>query len=420
MGKTIAEKILGRHAGKDAAAGEIVVADVDFMMSHDGNRPLSIQVFQDEMGGKKLFDPARFALVIDHAPSSPTPIVANLHKLIRAFAREHGCLLYEAGDGICHQLIPERGHVLPGELVIGTDSHTCTYGALNAFATGVGSSDMAAALISGKLWFKVPETIRFVLNGRLPKGVYSKDLMLHLVGKVTADGATYRAVEFVGEAISALSVDARLTISNMVVEMGAKVGLMEADEKTLAWLQGRTSRAFEPVFSDPDAHFEKVLEFDVSRLEPQIAKPHQVDNVVPVGEVLGTPIQRANLVACTNSRLEDLEIAASILRGRRVHRDVQMYVVPASRRIQWEAMRRGVLQTFLEAGAIMGVPGCDACSGGSCFGVAADGENVITTANRNFKGRVANPEAFIYLASPATVAASALEGRIADCRNYLE
>jgi 3-isopropylmalate/(R)-2-methylmalate dehydratase large subunit len=315
--------------------------------------------------------------------------------------------------------MPERGHVLPGELVIATDSHTCTYGALNAFATGVGSSDGAAALISGKLWFKVPETIRFVLKGHLPSGVYSKDLILYLIGSVTADGTTYKAAEFVGEAISALSVDSRLTISNMAVEMGAKVGLMEVDEKTLAWLKGRATRPFEPVFSDADADFASVLEYDVSKLTPQVAMPHQVDKVVPVEKALGIPIQQANIVACTNSRLEDLEIAASILSGRRIHSGVRLYVVPASRPIQIEALRRGIMQTILEAGGVMGVPGCEGCSGGSNFAVAADGDHVITTANRNFRGRVANPEAFLYLASPATVAASALEGRIADCRKYM-
>ncbi|MFZ4438557.1 MAG: 3-isopropylmalate dehydratase large subunit [Syntrophales bacterium] len=418
MGKTIAEKILGKHAGRETTAGEIVMADLDFIMSVDGNRPLSIQVFK-EMGGKNLFDPKKFALVIDHAPSSPTATVANTLKLVRQFAHEQGCILYEAGEGSCHQLLPERGHVLPGNLVIGTDSHTCTYGALNVFSTGVGVSDAAAAMISGKLWFKVPETLRFVLKGRLPAGVYAKDLILHLIGNVTADGATYKAAEYMGEAISALSMDGRLTISNMAVEMGAKAGLMEADEKTLAWLKDRTSRPFEPVVSDPDAKFADVLEYDVSKLTPQIALPHRVDNVVPVEEALGKPIQQANIVACTNSRLEDLEIAASILSGRRVHPGVRLYVVPASRPVQMEALRRGFLQTLLEAGAIMGIPGCDACSGGSHFGVAADGDHVITTANRNFRGRVANPEAFIYLASPATVAASAVEGKIADCRKYM-
>jgi len=418
MGKTMAEKILGRHARREVSAGEIVVADIDFLMSHDGNRPLSIQVFSD-MWGKKLFDPKRFIFAIDHAPSSPTQVVANLHKQIRAFVREQGCLFYEAGEGSCHQLMVERGHALPGELVIGTDSHTTTYGAINCFSTGVGASDLAAAMISGKLWFKVPETIRFILNGRIPKGVYSKDLMLHMIGAITVDGATYKAAEYVGEAIRELSVDARLTISNMAVEMGAKAGLMEADEKTLAWLENRATRPFEPAFSDPDATFANVLEFDVSKLGPQIAKPHQVDNVVPVEEVLGTPIQQANLVACTNSRLEDLEAAASILAGKRVHPDVTMYVTPASNRVQMEALRKGILQSLMEAGAIVGVPGCGGCSGGANFAIAADGNNVITTANRNFRGRVANPEAFLFLASPATVAASALEGRIADCRKYL-
>lgn len=418
MGKTIAEKILGKHAGREVEAGEIVIADIDFMMSHDGNRPLSIEVFE-EMAGKKLFYPERFALVIDHAPTAPTPIYANAHRHMREFARAQGCLLYEAGEGVCHQLIPERGHALPGDLVIGTDSHTVTYGAVNCFSTGVGSSDMAAALIAGKMWFKVPETIRFVVNGRLPRGVYSKDLMLRLIDGVSVDGATYKSAEYVGEAISALSMEARFTISNMAVEMGAKAGLMEADGTTLDWLKGRTDRPFTPVVSDSDAKFAQVLEFDVSELQPQVAVPPRVDNVEPVEEVLGTPIQQANIVACTNSRLEDLEVAASILAGKHVHPDVQFYVVPASGRIQREAMRRGIIATLLDAGAILGTPGCGACSGSSCFGVPADGANVITTANRNFKGRTANPESFLYLGSPATVAASALEGKIADCRKYL-
>lgn len=418
MGKTIAEKILGKHAGREVSAGEIVIADLDFLMSHDANRPLSIQVF-DEMGGKKLFDPKKFALIIDHYPTAPTPVSANTNKMMREFARKHGCYLYESGDGSCHQLVPERGHALPGDLVIGTDSHTCTYGAINCFSSGVGSSDLAAALISGKLWFKVPETIRFVLNGRLPKGVYAKDLILYMIGDVTADGATYKAAEYVGEAISALSVDARFTISNMAVEMGAKAGLMEADEKTLDWLKGRSTRSYEPVFSDPDANFFKVLEYDVTKIGPQVAKPHQVDKVVPVEEVLGTPIQQANIVACTNSRLEDLEVTAAILEGRRVHPDVRLYVVPASRWVHLEAIKKGIVETIVLAGGIVGTPSCAACSGGSCFGVPADGDNVITTANRNFRGRTANPEAFIYLASPATVAASALEGKITDPRKYL-
>lgn len=419
MGKTMAEKILGKHAGKEVLAGEIVIADLDFLMSHDANRPLTIQVFE-EMGGKKPFDPKKFALVIDHAPTVPTVVASNAHKMMRAFAREYGCHLYEPGQGSCHQVLPEQGHALPGELVIGSDSHTCTYGAINCFSSGVGSSDLAAGLISGKLWFKVPETIRFVLNGQLPKGVYSKDLILYLIGDVTANGATYQAAEYVGEAISALSIDARFTISNMAVEMGAKAGLMEVDEKTLTWLKGRAKRPFEPVASDPDALFADVREYDVSKIGPQIAKPHQVDNVVPVEELLGTPIQQANIVACTNSRLEDLEITARILSGRQIHRDVQLYVSPASKETQMEAMRLGYIQAIMEAGGVIGVPGCGGCSGGSAFAVPADGANVITTANRNFKGRTSNPAAFLYLASPATAAASALEGKIADPRKYLE
>lgn len=303
--------------------------------------------------------------------------------------------------------------------MIGTDSHTCTYGALNAFATGVGTSDAAAALISGKLWFKVPETIRFILNGRLPRGVYAKDLILHLIGRMTANGATYKAVEFVGEAIRELSMDGRLTISNMAVEMGAKVGLMEADDTTVAWVRARTDLHFEPVFSDPDATFADIREHDVSKLTPQVALPHEVDKVVPIEEAVGIPVHQANIVGCTNSRLEDLEIAASILAGRRIHPDVKLFVVPASKNVQLEAIRRGIFQTIVEAEGVVGVPGCGGCSGGSNFAVPADGCNVITTANRNFKGRVGNPAVFLYLASPATVAASALEGKIVDCRKYV-
>ena len=327
--------------------------------------------------------------------------------------------MYDIGEGVCHQLVPEKGHVGPGSLVIGADSHTCTYGALNAFATGVGSTDLAAALISGKMWFKVPESIRFVCRGRLPAGVYSKDLILYLIGQVTADGATYMAAEYTGEAIAALSVDARFTIANMAIEMGAKAGLMEADDKVWDWVRehrvpsGRGS--FEAVSPDPEAVYARVLEYDVSGLEPQVAKPHQVDNVAPVGEVAGIAIQQAVLGTCTNGRLEDLRIAAGILKGRRVHPEVRFIVAPASRRIFLEAMDEGIIQELVRSGAAVVTPGCGPCVG-THNGIPADGENVISTANRNFKGRMGNSNAFIYLASPATVAASALAGAIADPR----
>jgi len=416
LGKTIAEKILSTHSGQDARAGDTVVAELDHVMGQDGTSPLTIDVFR-KMGGRTVAYPERVSLVIDHSAPSPNEGVSSLHKLMRDFAREQGVRLYDIGSGVCHQLIPEQGHVFPGALVVGADSHSCTYGALNAFSTGVGSTDMAAALISGKMWFRVPETIRLLINGTLQPGVFSKDLILHLVGDMTADGATYCAVEFAGEAIQALSIEARFTITNMAIEMGAKAGLMEADEKTLRWVNERYHGPCQPVSPDPDAEYREVREYDASRLEPQVAVPHRVDRVVPVGEVEGTPIQQAVIGTCTNGRLEDLRVAARILKGKKVNPDVRLIVAPASRRVLLDAIADGTLTTIIEAGGAVVTPGCGPCVG-THNGVPSNGENVISTANRNFKGRMANSNAFIFLASPATVAASALEGKIVDPRKY--
>ncbi len=418
LGQTIAEKILSAHSGQEAYAHDIVVARVDFIMGQDGTSPLAIRSFE-EMGGRRVFDPERVAFVIDHSAPSPSEGVSNLHQLMRRFAREQGIHLYDIGEGVCHQVVPESGRVGPGSLVIGADSHTCTYGALNALATGVGSTDLAAAMISGQMWFKVPETFRIVCRGTLPPGVYAKDLILYLIGQLTADGATYMAVEFAGEAIAQLSMEGRFTVANMAVEMGAKAGLMEADDKTLAWLARHTRRQFVPVRPDEDARYARVAEYDVSRLSPQVACPHRVDNVRPVEEVAGTPVQQAVIGTCTNGRLEDLRVAARILAGRRVHRDVRLVVAPASRQVYLEAMREGIIQALVESGAAVVTPGCGPCVG-THNGIPADGENVISTANRNFKGRMGNNKAFIYLASPATVAASALTGKITDPRHFLE
>lgn len=417
MGQTIIEKILSSHSDREARANEIVVAKVDYVMGQDGTSPLAIRAFQD-MGGHEVFDREKVAFVIDHSSPSPNEGVSALHKLMREFAREKGFHLYDIGEGVCHQLLPESGEVGPGSLVIGADSHTCTYGALNAFSTGVGSTDLAGGLISGRMWFKVPETIKFVCNGVLPPGVYAKDLILYLIGDVTADGATYMAAEYVGEAITALSQEARFTVSNMAIEMGAKAGLMEADEKTLDWLRKFTDREFTPVTADADAVYARVLEYDVSKLEPQVAKPHRVDNVAPLSEVVGRPVQQAVIGTCTNGRLEDLCIAAGILGGRKVHRDTRLIIAPASRRVFLDAMAEGLIRSLVEAGATLVTPGCGPCVG-THNGVPSDGETVISTANRNFKGRMGNSKAEIYLASPATVAASAIAGRIADPREYL-
>jgi 3-isopropylmalate/(R)-2-methylmalate dehydratase large subunit len=416
-GKTIAEKILSAHSGTDARAGDIVVADIDFVMGQDGTSPLAIRALE-RMGVEGVFDPTKVALVIDHSAPSPLEGVSALHTVMREFGKRTGAKVYDIGCGVCHQLIPENGHVVPGDLMVGCDSHTCTYGALNVFSTGVGSTDGAAAMASGKLWFKVPETMRVTYTGELKPGVFSKDLILYLAGQIGADGATYMALEFDGPVIDALSVEARMTISNMAIEVGAKAGLMRADAKTLAWYEGRSERTPAPVEPDPDAVYARTIEIDASTVGPQVAKPHSVDNVSPIEEVEGTPIQQGYLGTCTNGRLEDLAIAASILAGRRVHPDVRFIVAPASRRILLDAIEAGYIQTLVEAGAALVTPGCGPCVG-THNGVPSDGENVISTANRNFKGRMGNSNAFIYLGSPATVAASVIEGKITDPRRHL-
>jgi len=385
-------------------------------MGQDGTTPLAIKALE-RMGVEKVFDPSKVAVVMDHSSPSPIEGVSALHTMMREFGKQTGCTVYDVGQGVCHQLIPERGHVVPGDLMVGCDSHTCTYGAVNVFSTGVGSTDGAAAMAGGKLWFKVPETMKVVFGGELQPGVFSKDLILYLAGQIGADGATYQAIEFSGPVIDALSVEARMTISNMAIEVGAKAGLMAADDKTLAWYEGRGSRVPAPVAPDPDAEYCCELDYDASTIGPQVAKPHSVDNVSPIEEVAGTPIAQGYLGTCTNGRLEDLGIAAGILAGRAVNPDVRFIVAPASKQILLDAIEAGYIQTLVEAGAVLVTPGCGPCVG-THNGVPSDGENVISTANRNFKGRMGNGNAFIYLGSPATVAASVIEGKITDPRKY--
>ena len=416
MGKTIAEKILSRKSGRDVKANDLVIADLDFALGQDGTSPLAIRAFND-MQGQKTFAPDKIAMVIDHSSPSPLQGVSELHQQMRDFAETQQINLYDIGVGVCHQLIPEQGHVVPGDLVIGADSHTCTYGAVNVFSTGVGSTDLAAAMISGQLWFKVPETIKFELNGKLPPGVFSKDVSLYLIGDMTTDGATYRAVEYTGPIISDLSVEARFTISNMAIEMGAKCGLMAADEKTAAWIKEHSERDFTPIFSDQDAVYADVKTYDLSNLAPQIAKPHTVDNVSPVADLVGLPIQQGVIGTCTNGRLEDLRIAAAILKDRKIARGTRLIVAPSSRQVFLDAIKEGLIETLVNAGAVLVTPGCGPCVG-THNGIPSDGENVISTANRNFKGRMGNNRAFIYLASPATVAASVLYGKISDPREF--
>ncbi len=417
MAQTIAEKILSNHSGKTAKAGNIVIADLDYMIAQDGTSGIAIDSFR-KMGAKKVLHPEKAAIIIDHSSPSPNLGVSAIHKKIREFVKEQGITLYDIGCGVCHQITPEQGHVVPGDLVIGADSHTCTYGAINAFSTGIGSTDLAAGWVSGKLWFKVPETLKVMFNGKLPKGIYSKDMILKLIGDITADGATYMALEMHGEAISALSVDARFTISNMAIECGAKAGLMPADKKVLNWVEGHSKKKPNPIEADKDAKYAKTIEIDVAKFEPQIAKPHTVDNVVPISKIGNVPIQQGFIGTCTNGRLEDFQIAAKVLKGNKIHPDCRLILAPASKQILLDLINDGTYQALIEAGAVAVTPGCGPCVG-THNGVPSDGENVISTANRNFKGRMGNTNAFIYLGSPATVAASMIEGKIADPRKYL-
>jgi 3-isopropylmalate/(R)-2-methylmalate dehydratase large subunit len=417
MGQTIAEKILSLHSGTNAHAGEIVVADIDFCLGQDGTSGVAIDVF-NKMNIAKVFDPKKIAIIIDHSSPSPNEGVSRIHKKIRDFTKAQGIKLYDVGCGVCHQITPEQGHVTAGDLVIGADSHTCTYGAINAFSTGVGSTDFAATMASGKLWFKVPETIKYVFNNKLPKGSYSKDLILYMIGKITADGATYLAAEIVGRAIDELSVDERFTISNMAIEFGAKAGIMRADKKVMEWLKKHGKKTPRPVDADKDAKYMKVMEFDASKIGPQIAKPHQVDNVSPIEEVEGTVIQQGFIGTCTNGRVNDFEVAAKILKGKKIADGTRLILAPASKDINMELIKKGIYQTLVEAGGLFVTPGCGPCVG-THNGVPSDGENVISTANRNFKGRMGNVNSFIYLGSPATVAASMLTGKITDPRKYI-
>lgn len=418
MVMTITEKILARAAGKkEVAPGEIVNARVDFAMMHDLTGPLAIESFE-KIGVGKVWDPSRVVITFDHQTPASSIDAAKNHILLREFANKQKIVhFYDMFEGICHQVLPEKGFALPGKVVIGADSHTVTYGALGCFATGVGSTDMAAILATGRLWFRVPESIKIIVNGTLKPPVMSKDLILHIIGDFGMDGATYQAVEFTGECISKMSIDGRLTMCNMVVEMGAKNGIIEPDNKTLQWLKGRAKEKFEIVRSDPEAEYKTTKEYDANKLEPQVACPHSVDNVKSVSEVEGKEIDQAFIGTCTNGRLEDLKIAAKILKGKKVSKKVRLIVVPASAEVYRESLDSGILKILVDAGALVESPGCGACMG--ChIGVLGPGEVSISASNRNFKGRQGSPDSEVYLASPATVAASAITGKITDPRGF--
>jgi len=415
MGKTIAEKVLTSHSGKECFAGDLTIAKVDFCMSQDGTSTMMMRELES-LGFSKPKTKRGMAIVVDHNSPCPSVDVAKIHSKIRAFATSNGIPLFDVGEGVCHQLIPESGRVLPGDLVVGADSHTCTYGALNSCSTGLGSTDVAAAIYTGKLWFKVPGTHSIRVEGPLPERVCAKDLILNVIGEVTVDGATYKSVEFRGSTIDAMDMDGRLTIANMSVEMGAKFCPFSFDDTTKAWFSRVGVDAESGVACDDDASFEKVLDFDASDLVPKVAKPHAVDNVVDVTQLSGTEIQQVFLGTCTNGRLTDLHAAASLLKGRHVKDGVRLIVAPASRNIFIDAIEQGFVSQLLKAGAIFVAPGCGPCVG-THAGIPADGDNVLSTANRNFRGRMGNnKDVNIFLASPLTAAASAIRGEITDPR----
>jgi len=419
MGMTMAEKVLARAAGRgEVKPGEYVTAKVDQVMVHEAFA--AVYRIMKEAGIERVWDSSKIAILFDHSVPAPTVANAEAHKLIRQGVKKFGIeSWYDMKAGICHQIMGEKGHIIPGELVLGTDSHSTTYGAFGAAGAGIGVSEMAYVLATGELWMRVPSTLKFVLKGDLPEGVVSKDIILYIAGKYTTEVAQYKAVEFKGTTAERMSIASRMTMANMGVEIGAKFAFFEADEKTLDYLLQyvrEEARKRVGIFkADPDARYEQVYEVDVSRLEPQVAFPHDVGNVRPISEVGEVKVNQAFLGSCTNGRFEDLEIAAAILKGEKVHPETRLIVIPASWRIYLEALREGILETLIEAGAVVCNPGCGPCFGGH-MGVLAAGERCIASSNRNFKGRIGSTEAEVYLGSPATVAASAIAGRIVDPR----
>ena len=415
MGQTITEKILLAHTDlKDIAPGQLINARVDIALGNDITAPIAIREFR-AAGGKKVFDKNKVALVLDHFTPNKDISSAEQCKQVREFAVEHGVVhFYEGGQvGVEHALLPEKGIVLPGDLVVGADSHTCTYGALGAFATGVGSTDLAAAMLTGELWFKVPESIKFVVYGKLRKWVSGKDLILNIIGRIGVDGALYQAMEFTGETIDALPMADRLSMANMAIEAGAKNGIFAPDATTEAYVQPRARRPYKFYTSDADAVYAKVIEIDAGQLEPQVAFPHLPSHVKGVSEAGNVKIDQSLIGSCTNGRIEDLRIAAQILKNRKAAPYVRLIVVPATPLIYKQAMAEGLLDIFLDADAVISPPSCGACLGGH-LGILAAGEKSVATTNRNFVGRMGHPKSEVYLASPAVAAASAVLGRIAS------
>ncbi|ADQ14849.1 3-isopropylmalate dehydratase large subunit [Halanaerobium hydrogeniformans] len=414
MGMTMIEKIIAAHTEHDELKpGQIVNAEVDIVLGNDITTPVAIEEF-NKIGVETVFDKDRVVIVPDHFAPSKDIQAAEQVKMLREFARKHELTnFFEIGQmGIEHVLLPEKGLALPGEIIVGADSHTCTYGALGALGTGVGSTDMAAAMATGKTWFKVPPTIKFVYTGELQPWVSGKDLILYTIGKIGVDGALYKAMEFTGEAISNLSMDGRMTMSNMAIEAGGKAGLIEADDKTIEYLKDRAVRDYTIYKSDEDAEYEEVIEIDVSKIEPQVAFPSLPDNTRGVSEAGEVKIHQSVIGSCTNGRIEDLRAAAKILEGNKIHPDVRCLIFPGTQDIYKQAVNEGLVEIFIDAGAAFSTPTCGPCLGGH-MGILAEGERAISTTNRNFVGRMGSPQSEVYLASPAVAAASAVKGSIA-------
>jgi len=409
---TLAEKILAAHSGKDRVSpGEFINARVDLVLSNDITAPLAIKEFQ-RLGVNKVFDSKKVVMVPDHFCPSKDILSAEQAKTMRAFARRYGLTYFEVGAmGIEHVLLPELGLVLPGDVVVGADSHTCTYGALGAFATGMGSTDIAVAMATGEIWMKVPPTIKFVYHGKPGKWVSGKDLILYTIGDIGVDGALYSAMEFAGEAISALPVDGRFTMANMAIEAGGKAGIFRVDKETLKYLKSRAKRPYQIYEPDIDAEYAKVIDYDISKVEPQVAFPHLPSNVKAVSKVGDIKVDQVVIGSCTNGRLDDLRAAARVMKGRKINSNLRCIIIPGSQRVYLDALREGLIEIFIKAGAVVSTPTCGPCLGGY-MGVLAAGEKCVSTTNRNFVGRMGSPKSEVYLANPAVAAASAVMGKL--------
>ncbi len=416
---TLAEKILAAHCDKkQVSPGEFINVRVDLILANDITAPIAIREFE-RIGVKRVFDSQKVVMVPDHFVPNKDIASAEQAKLMREFAREQGIIYFEVGQmGIEHVLLPEQGLVLPGDIVVGADSHTCTYGAVGAFATGMGSTDVAAAMATGDIWMKVPPTIKLVYHGSLGEWVGGKDLILHTIGEIGVDGALYSVIEFTGEAVDRLSIDGRFTMANMAIEAGAKAGIFRVDNKTQLYIKSRAKRPYLVYEPDNDAEYSQVIEYDVSSIEPQVALPHSPANAKPISQLGEIEIDQVVIGSCTNGRLEDLRIAGQILKKRKVHPRVRCIILPGSQKVYLDALTEGLVAIFIKAGAVVSTPTCGPCLGGH-MGVLADGERCISTTNRNFVGRMGSPKSEVYLANPAVAAASAIVGRIASPEEIL-